>query len=78
MTPRQEDPNHRLKWRQALEWIAGPALILLALYLRLFVFLRISLGAMLIFFCFLGGVLLVDDARKAGKRIEAAYPPRDV
>jgi len=67
----QLDGIARLKLRRGAEWTLSIALILFALYLRLFVFLKISLGALLVYLCFGCGVMLAEDARRVGAKIKA-------
>jgi hypothetical protein len=60
-----------LKWRRAGGWIGGLSLVLLSLYLRCFVFLKISPGALLVYLAFVAGVLWIADARKASRTLKS-------
>lgn len=64
-------PPLRLRWRRRIESTLAVGFVFLALYLRVFVFLKISPGALLVYLCFGCGVLLAEDARRVGQRIKA-------
>jgi hypothetical protein len=59
-----------LKWRRAGEWIIGVFFVLLAFYLRAFVYLKFTTGGLLVFLFFGLGVGLVADARSVTKKIK--------
>jgi len=60
----------RLKLRRAAGLFGGISLVLLSIYLRCFVFLKISPGAILVYGSFLGGAMLLEGARKSNRAIK--------
>ena len=61
----------RLKLRRAVGLFGGILLVLMSIYLRCYVFLKISLGALMVYGAFIGGALLLEDARKSNRAIRA-------
>ena len=61
----------KLKLRRAVGFFGGILLVLLSIYLRCFVFLKISPGALLVYGAFIGGGLLLEDARKSNRSLKA-------
>ncbi len=61
----------RLRLRRVVGLYGGVSLVLLSIYLRCYVFLKISAGALVVYGAFIGGALLLEDARKSNRAIKA-------
>jgi hypothetical protein len=61
----------KLRLRRAVGFVGGILLVLTGIYLRCFVFLKISPGALLVYGAFIGGGLLLEDARKSNRSLKA-------